>query len=217
MTGENSVSVSSTLASPCSRMKAIVSASRRMFSAFSTAPAIGTPKCASKASGTFGAITATVSPRPMPCACQRRGEPAAAFQALPPGVAALAVDDRDAVRIDRSRAPQKPDRRQRHVIGRVLVEAGFVGVARRSSRACRRSGKRHALREMLDAVVQLRAMDAGGRATDHESGAGKLGSANEPTVMPYHSGARSPSQNTLLPQCGQKWKRISKPLSAMRA
>ena len=47
-------------------MKAIVSASSRMFSAFSTAPAIGTPKCASKTSGTLGAISATVSPRPMP-------------------------------------------------------------------------------------------------------------------------------------------------------
>ena len=68
ITGANSVSVSSTLAPPCRRMNAIVSASRRIFSAFSTAPAIGTPKCASNASGTFGAISATVSPRPIPCA-----------------------------------------------------------------------------------------------------------------------------------------------------
>jgi hypothetical protein len=70
MTGENSVSVSSTLAPPCFRMKAIVSASSRILSAFSTAPAIGTPKCASNASGMFGAIIATVSPRPMPCAAR---------------------------------------------------------------------------------------------------------------------------------------------------
>ncbi len=48
----------------------MVSGSRRMFSAFSTAPAIGTPKCASNASGMFGAITATVSPRPTPAAAK---------------------------------------------------------------------------------------------------------------------------------------------------
>ena len=66
ITGENSVSVISTLASPWRRMKAIVSGSSRMFSAFSTAPAIGTPKCASNASGRLGDITATVSPRPTP-------------------------------------------------------------------------------------------------------------------------------------------------------
>ena len=42
-TGANSLSASSTLASPCSRMKAIEAASSRVLSAFSTAPAIGTP------------------------------------------------------------------------------------------------------------------------------------------------------------------------------
>ena len=62
ITGANSPSVIKTLASPCFRMKAIVSGSSRMFSAFSTAPDIGTPKCASKIAGTFGAMTATVSP-----------------------------------------------------------------------------------------------------------------------------------------------------------
>jgi len=51
-------------------MKAIVSGSSRILSAFSTAPAIGTAKCASKTSGTFGAIKATVSPRPTPCAAK---------------------------------------------------------------------------------------------------------------------------------------------------
>ena len=66
MTGANSLSVISSFASPWRKMKAIVSASRRMFRAFSTAPDIGTPKCASKASGVFCAINATVSPRPMP-------------------------------------------------------------------------------------------------------------------------------------------------------
>jgi hypothetical protein len=66
ITGENSVSVISTLASPWRKMKAIVSGSRRMLSAFNTAPAIGTPKCASNASGRLGDMSATVSPRPTP-------------------------------------------------------------------------------------------------------------------------------------------------------
>jgi hypothetical protein len=44
----------------------MASASSRMFSAFSTPPVMGTPKCASNSSGTFGAITATVLPIPTP-------------------------------------------------------------------------------------------------------------------------------------------------------
>ena len=44
------------------RMKAIVSASSRTLSAFSTAPHIGTPKCASTIAGVFGAMMATVWP-----------------------------------------------------------------------------------------------------------------------------------------------------------
>ena len=38
----------------------------RTFIAFSTAPAMGTPKWASKIAGTFGKSAATVSPRPIP-------------------------------------------------------------------------------------------------------------------------------------------------------
>ena len=47
-------------------MKAIDSASSRVLSVLSTAPVIGTPKCASNISGVLAAITATVSPTPMP-------------------------------------------------------------------------------------------------------------------------------------------------------
>jgi hypothetical protein len=47
-------------------MNAIASASRRVLRAFSTAPVIGTPKCASYISGVFDSITATVSPGPTP-------------------------------------------------------------------------------------------------------------------------------------------------------
>ncbi|SAK99352.1 hypothetical protein AWB82_07284 [Caballeronia glebae] len=47
-------------------MNASVAASSRVLSVLSTAPVIGTPKCASTISGVFGSIAATVSPRPMP-------------------------------------------------------------------------------------------------------------------------------------------------------
>ena len=112
MTGANSVSVISTLASPCFRMKAIVSASSRMLSAFSTAPAIGTPKCASKPSGTFGAITATVSPRPMPRAARaeasrrQRSRLCRQVYRRAPWMTEMPV------RIDRGAAAQKADRGQ---------------------------------------------------------------------------------------------------------
>ncbi len=64
--GAYSVSVISTFASPWRRMKAIMAASSLVLSALSTAPTMGTPKCASTSAGMLGATTATVSPRPMP-------------------------------------------------------------------------------------------------------------------------------------------------------
>ena len=66
ITGAKSVSVIRALASPWFNMKAMVEASRRVFIAFRTAPVIGTPKVASKDGGTFGAMTETVSPLPIP-------------------------------------------------------------------------------------------------------------------------------------------------------
>ena len=51
--------MSSAFASPCWRVKASVAASRRVLSAFSTAPAMGTPKWASSIAGVFGSIAAT--------------------------------------------------------------------------------------------------------------------------------------------------------------
>ncbi len=64
--GANSVSVTSTFASACFSMKAIVSASSRVLSVLSTPPVIGTPKCNSTISGVLAAMTATVSPLPIP-------------------------------------------------------------------------------------------------------------------------------------------------------
>ena len=66
ITGANSGSTITALASPWSSMKAMVSGSSRVFSALSTAPAMGTPKCASTIGGVLGSITATVSFLPMP-------------------------------------------------------------------------------------------------------------------------------------------------------
>ena len=62
----NSGSTITALASPWSSMKAMACGSSRVFSALSTAPAIGTPKCASTIGGVLGSITATVSFLPMP-------------------------------------------------------------------------------------------------------------------------------------------------------
>jgi hypothetical protein len=64
--GEYSRSVISILASPWLSMKAMVSASSRVFSVLSTAPHIGTPKWHSNISGVLLSITATVSPTPTP-------------------------------------------------------------------------------------------------------------------------------------------------------
>ena len=66
MVAWNSRSASSTLASPCSRQKAISGASRRMLIGFSTAPIIGAAKCASSIAGVLAARIATVSPRLTP-------------------------------------------------------------------------------------------------------------------------------------------------------
>ena len=44
----------------------MIAASSRMLSGLSTAPIIGTPKCASRLSGVFAPINATVSPTPIP-------------------------------------------------------------------------------------------------------------------------------------------------------
>ena len=63
---ENSRSVMSAFASPWFSMNAIASASSRVLSVLSTAPAIGTPKWHSYISGVLGSIAATVSPTPMP-------------------------------------------------------------------------------------------------------------------------------------------------------
>ena len=65
-----SLSVNKTLVSACSRMKAIALASSLTFSALSTAPVIGTPKCASNVSGVLAPMNDTVSPLPMPIFCK---------------------------------------------------------------------------------------------------------------------------------------------------
>ena len=65
---------------------------------------------------------------PDPACGQRRREPAAAFECLAPAVSPLAMHDGEAIWIHRCTPRQKPDRAQRHVVRRVLVEPHFVRV-----------------------------------------------------------------------------------------
>ena len=108
-------------------MNAIVSASSRVLSVLSTPPVIGTPKCSSTISGVFAAITATVSPLPMPALDERRREPAASRIRFRPGVAAIAVDDRRTVRVRVRGARDQRQRRQRRVVRGVAIEVAIVG------------------------------------------------------------------------------------------
>ena len=102
-------------------------ASSRVFSVFSTAPHIGTPKCASyigrdvRRHHRDRVVLADAAPR------QRRGQPPAARIGLAPGEALRAVDDRGAVRIHIGRALEEGQRRQRRVVGLVPVEPGQIG------------------------------------------------------------------------------------------
>ncbi len=66
MTGANSVSVMTILLSAWSSMKAMIAASSRVLIECSTAPVIGTPKCASSIAGVLCSMTETVSPLPIP-------------------------------------------------------------------------------------------------------------------------------------------------------
>ena len=70
ITPENSRSVISTLVSAWSRVKAMIAASRRVFSVFSTAPAMGTPKWHSSMAGVLASMTVTVSFLPTPWAAR---------------------------------------------------------------------------------------------------------------------------------------------------
>src|SRR5262249_61578102 len=78
--------------------------------------------------GTWGAMHGTWSPAPE----RRRGRAgagrAATFRRVGPAVAPLAIGDGEPVWIDRRAAQQETDRRQRHVIGRVLVEPEFIRI-----------------------------------------------------------------------------------------
>ena len=163
--------------------------------------------------GCSGAISATVSPRPTPRAASAAASRRQRSSACAPAVAPLAIGDGEPARIDRGRAPQKADRRQRHKIGRVFVEPGFVRVGiRRAHR-----------RRLYERDCGKRAVSGGSPSQGcinssypDEAGAGKVRVGKAADGDPAVVGLRSPSQKTLLPQFGQKWKRSSKPLSAIR-
>ena len=127
--GENSRSVSSTLASPWRSMKAIASGSRRVLSVLSTAPHIGTPKCASYISGVFDSMTATVSPVADAAALERRGQAPRSLIRFFPGVAARAVHHRRSVRVHLRGPGDERQGRERRVVRRVLAQAYLIDVA----------------------------------------------------------------------------------------
>jgi hypothetical protein len=91
---------------------------------FSTAPAIGTPKCASYIAGVFGDRIADANAQ----GAQRRGEAAAARISLAPGLPQIAVDQRDLVRKYLRRPRQEAERGKGNVVGRILAEPIFERV-----------------------------------------------------------------------------------------
>ena len=131
--GANSVSVTSTFASPWPSMKAMASASSRVLSAFSTAPDIGTPKCISTISGCSAASRRRCRPPPTPARDNALREAPAALGDLRPGVAARAVDHRELRGPDRRRAIEERQRRQGRVVRGVALEASLVRIHCRPS------------------------------------------------------------------------------------
>ena len=94
---------------------------------FSTAPAIGTPKCASSIGGVFGSMAATVSPGRHPAPGERRGEPARPRPERRVGRAHVAMDPGDALGIHVAGALDEADRGERRVVRRIAVEARSYG------------------------------------------------------------------------------------------
>ena len=123
--GAYSASTIKTLAFPCMSEKAIFAASRRVFSGLSTAPSIGTAKCASIISGMFDAMIATVSSRLTPSCASAGCEPGTAIKELRIGIATLAVDHCQFVGEGACGAGQEADGRQRYVVGRMPVQIGL--------------------------------------------------------------------------------------------
>ena len=103
----------------------MVSASSRTFRAFSTAPSIGTAKCASSVGGVLGAMTATTSPLPTPRWCRaeasRRHLSAVCRQVAP----VCAMHHRQPVRMHGGGTGQKRDWGERDVIGWRLRQIEF--------------------------------------------------------------------------------------------
>src|SRR6266699_1150294 len=108
----------------------MASGSRRVFNAFRTAPAIGTPKCASYISGVLGSITATVSPGANATPNQRGGKTPGPRRGIPPREAPPSVDHGESVRADIGAPGEEIKRRQRGKVGLVLVEREGSGADR---------------------------------------------------------------------------------------
>ena len=100
----------------------MIAASSRVLMACSTAPVIGTPKCASSIGGVLGSMTLTVSPGPMPHCVRAEAQAPCARVELGIGVAGSAVDDRGVVGIDGRGTLQQRERCQRLEVGGGPIE-----------------------------------------------------------------------------------------------
>ncbi len=92
----------------------------------------GTPNRVSEFTGTLGAMTATVSPSPIPRRAKPVGAPMAARLGLGSTAPAAAVDHRNAVGIDRCRAFDKAQPRQGNIIRRLSIQSDLQWIARRN-------------------------------------------------------------------------------------
>src|SRR3990172_1311246 len=108
----------------------MASASSRVLSAFKTAPIMAMPKCASYRAGIFGALNRNRVARADAPFRQGRSQAPAAFVRLGPGDLPVAVYRGDTLRINRRRAREQAERRERHVVRRILIKVLFVRTRR---------------------------------------------------------------------------------------
>ena len=120
-----SVSMMRARASPWPSMNSTLGVSSRVFSVLSTAPSMGTPKCASTMAGMFGSMTATVSPRLMPaCASACGAARAQVWRQL-----RRTVDHGEPVAVHFGRAGDEVHRRERLVVGVATAQPMVVHAA----------------------------------------------------------------------------------------
>src|SRR5882724_2623864 len=103
----------------------MLAASSRVLSGLSTAPSMGTAKCASIISGMLDAMIATVSRAPDAKCGQRGRQTRAAIEQLLVAITTFTIEHRYFVGKRICRAGEKTYRCQRHIVGRRRIKASF--------------------------------------------------------------------------------------------